>query len=194
MRGRQALVLGGRLPMSRTRWPCGHPLAMVRTRGKRPEQRDWYGWPPSSFWWPSRGRVPFTAGPSTATRGAWPSPASHGSASAGGSKMADHRPLGGPSKRPVCREKTLGSTIRALWGRGWTCLPGSQTQEVLPQRGMPLAHHRDGAAGRGGLPATGVRDRHHGPLRGTNETASLQGKSSGVHDSRPLGAAMGSSG
>jgi hypothetical protein len=47
-----------------------------------------------------------------------------------------------------------------------------------------------------GLPAAeacrpqGVRDRHHGPVRGTNETASLQGKSSRVHDS-PFGGSDG---
>jgi hypothetical protein len=39
--------------------------------------------------------------------GAWPSPTITAPARLG-SKMAGHRPLGGPSKRPICRKKLWG--------------------------------------------------------------------------------------
>jgi hypothetical protein len=80
-----------------------------------------------------------------------------------------------------------GTVVYDLNGEPLFLRVASRTREVLPQRGMALAHQHGGGAGQRG-PRLGIV-----ALRGSQEAVSLQGKGLGVRDPRSLGAGMDSS-
>jgi hypothetical protein len=97
-----------------------------RVRGPRPLGQQW-----------TRLHLPQT-GEVLPERGHGLRPPIEASASQG-SKMAMMAPVAVPRKLSICREKGLGSMIRALWGPEWTRLPFSRSRQVLPERGHGLA-------------------------------------------------------
>jgi hypothetical protein len=76
----------------------------------------------------------------------------------------------------------------ALGSNGLVCL-FSGHEKYCHNGGMALAHHHGGLAA--GVPARGVRDRHHGPRRGPQEAAYLQGKMLGCPRFAPFGGSDG---
>jgi hypothetical protein len=107
--------------------------------------------------------------------------------------MAIMASSGGPPKTVDLQGKRGRVRGSAPFGgrNGLVCLGVSTREKYCHNGGMALAYHHGGAIRR--VPARGVRDRHHGPRRGSLEAVLLQGKMLGVRDPRPLGAGMDSS-